>query len=164
MLPLLSAYVKKLVINIYSVLMCRHVKLSLDMLLKLVAVFGPTIRATVSAPPSVGVDLHQEERWHPFSQIILFTFSCILYVNEANLYEISRTGGNAATSALWNYKRSKWLFQYWYGNHAVFNVAFLTNYVNWKQFCRIIVFNIENKGRLLLVSISEFWKSNWHWK
>jgi len=35
---------------------------SLDMLLKLVAVFGPTIRATVSAPPSVGVDLHQEER------------------------------------------------------------------------------------------------------
>ncbi|QHO57155.1 uncharacterized protein DS421_3g79820 [Arachis hypogaea] len=32
----------------------RHVKLSLDMLLKLVAVFGPTIRATVSAPPSVG--------------------------------------------------------------------------------------------------------------
>ncbi|QHO01029.1 uncharacterized protein DS421_13g411440 [Arachis hypogaea] len=31
----------------------RHVKLSLDMLLKLVAVFGPTIRATVSA-----VDLH----------------------------------------------------------------------------------------------------------
>ncbi|KAK7327942.1 hypothetical protein VNO77_22035 [Canavalia gladiata] len=40
----------------------RHVKVSLDMLLKLVAVFGPTIRATVSAPPSVGVDLHQEER------------------------------------------------------------------------------------------------------
>ncbi|RDX68901.1 Katanin p80 WD40 repeat-containing subunit B1-like protein [Mucuna pruriens] len=40
----------------------RHVKVSLDMLLKLVAVFGPTIRSTVSAPPSVGVDLHQEER------------------------------------------------------------------------------------------------------
>jgi len=32
------------------------------MLLKLVAVFGPTIRATVSAPPSLGADLHQEER------------------------------------------------------------------------------------------------------
>ncbi|KAH1218057.1 Katanin p80 WD40 repeat-containing subunit B1 [Glycine max] len=40
----------------------RHVKVSLDMLLKVVAVFGPTVLATVSAPPSVGVDLHQEER------------------------------------------------------------------------------------------------------
>lgn len=40
----------------------RHAKVSLDMLLKLVAVFGPTIRATVSAPPSLGADLHQEER------------------------------------------------------------------------------------------------------
>lgn len=63
LLPVLSAYVKKqLVIDIYSVLMCRHVKVSLDMLLKVVAVFGPTVLATVSAPPSVGVDLHQEER------------------------------------------------------------------------------------------------------
>ncbi|OIV96138.1 hypothetical protein TanjilG_13070 [Lupinus angustifolius] len=40
----------------------RHVKVSLDMLLKLVAVFGPTVRETVSALPSVGVDLHQEQR------------------------------------------------------------------------------------------------------
>ncbi|KAG2410116.1 Katanin p80 WD40 repeat-containing subunit B1-like protein [Vigna angularis] len=40
----------------------RHVKVSLDMLLKLVVVFGPTIRSTISAPPSVGVDLHAEQR------------------------------------------------------------------------------------------------------
>ncbi|KAG5113401.1 hypothetical protein JHK82_036670 [Glycine max] len=40
----------------------RHVKVSLDMLLKLVAVFGPTIRSTISAPPSVGIDLHAEQR------------------------------------------------------------------------------------------------------
>ncbi|KAK7319632.1 hypothetical protein RJT34_04355 [Clitoria ternatea] len=40
----------------------RHVKVSLDMLLKLVAVFGPTIRATISAPPSVGIDLHADQR------------------------------------------------------------------------------------------------------
>ncbi|ESW31268.1 hypothetical protein PHAVU_002G224100 [Phaseolus vulgaris] len=40
----------------------RHVKVSLDMLLKLVVVFGPTIRSTISAPPSVGVDLHGEQR------------------------------------------------------------------------------------------------------
>jgi len=113
-------------------LLYRHTKVSLDMLLKLVAVFGPTIRATVSAPPSVGVDLHQEERWPPFSHIILFPFSCILHVNEPNFYKILRTDGNAATSALWNCKKSKWSFQYWYGNHAVFNGV--DKYVNWKQF------------------------------
>ncbi|KAL9234095.1 hypothetical protein vseg_009003 [Gypsophila vaccaria] len=40
----------------------RHVKISLEMLLKLVSVFGPIIHSTISAPPCVGVDLHQEER------------------------------------------------------------------------------------------------------
>lgn len=40
----------------------RHASLSLEMLLKLVAVFGPVIRSTVSAPPAVGVDLHAEQR------------------------------------------------------------------------------------------------------
>lgn len=40
----------------------RHISLSLEMLLKLVAVFGPLVRSTVSAPPVVGVDLHGEER------------------------------------------------------------------------------------------------------
>lgn len=41
--------------------MCRHVSVSLEMLLKLVAVFGTVVRTTVSAPP-VGVNLHAEER------------------------------------------------------------------------------------------------------
>ncbi|XP_057963211.1 katanin p80 WD40 repeat-containing subunit B1 homolog KTN80.2-like isoform X2 [Malania oleifera] len=40
----------------------RHANVSLEMLLKLVAVFGPVVRATVSAPPSVGVDLQAEQR------------------------------------------------------------------------------------------------------
>ncbi|KAH7568971.1 hypothetical protein JRO89_XS06G0082600 [Xanthoceras sorbifolium] len=40
----------------------RHVSISLEMLLKLVAVFGSVIRSTVSAPPAVGVDLHAEQR------------------------------------------------------------------------------------------------------
>ncbi|KAE8733229.1 Transducin/WD40 repeat-like superfamily protein isoform 2 [Hibiscus syriacus] len=40
----------------------RHVNISLDMLLKLVAVFGPMIHSTVSAPRGVGVDLHAEQR------------------------------------------------------------------------------------------------------
>ena len=41
--------------------------MSLELLLKLVACFGPTICSTISAPPSVGVDLHQEERYIPQS-------------------------------------------------------------------------------------------------
>lgn len=41
---------------------CRHASLSLEMLLKLVAVFGTVVRTTVSARRAVGVDLHAEER------------------------------------------------------------------------------------------------------
>ncbi|PIN19751.1 Microtubule severing protein katanin p80 subunit B (contains WD40 repeats) [Handroanthus impetiginosus] len=40
----------------------RHASVSLEMLLKLVAVLGTVVRSTVSAPPAVGVDLHAEER------------------------------------------------------------------------------------------------------
>ncbi|MBA0800132.1 hypothetical protein Gohar_010584 [Gossypium harknessii] len=40
----------------------RHVIVSLEMLLKLVAVFGPVIRLTALAPRSVSVDLHGEQR------------------------------------------------------------------------------------------------------
>ncbi|CAH8384032.1 unnamed protein product [Eruca vesicaria subsp. sativa] len=40
----------------------RPVNVSLDMLLKLVAVFGTVIQSTVSAPRIVGVDLHADER------------------------------------------------------------------------------------------------------
>ncbi|XP_043808482.1 katanin p80 WD40 repeat-containing subunit B1 homolog KTN80.1 isoform X3 [Manihot esculenta] len=40
----------------------RHTSVSLEMLLKLVAVFGPIVRSTISAPPAVGVDLHAEQR------------------------------------------------------------------------------------------------------
>ncbi|XP_050371503.1 katanin p80 WD40 repeat-containing subunit B1 homolog KTN80.2-like isoform X2 [Argentina anserina] len=40
----------------------RHANVSLEMLLKLVAVFGPVIRSTISAPPAVGVNLVAEQR------------------------------------------------------------------------------------------------------
>ncbi|KAL3613191.1 hypothetical protein CASFOL_042961 [Castilleja foliolosa] len=39
-----------------------HASVSLEILLKLLAVFGTVVRSTVSAPRSVGVDLHAEER------------------------------------------------------------------------------------------------------
>nr|KAJ0208952.1 hypothetical protein LSAT_V11C400179700 [Lactuca sativa] len=41
----------------------RHINVSLEMLLKLVAVFGRLITSTISAPPTVGVDLHAEKRF-----------------------------------------------------------------------------------------------------
>ncbi|XP_047328492.1 katanin p80 WD40 repeat-containing subunit B1 homolog KTN80.4-like isoform X2 [Impatiens glandulifera] len=40
----------------------RHVIISLEMLLKLVAVFGPVVRTAISTRPAVGVNLHAEER------------------------------------------------------------------------------------------------------
>ncbi|GER25417.1 katanin p80 WD40 repeat-containing subunit B1 homolog [Striga asiatica] len=40
----------------------RHASVSLEMLLKLVAVFGTVVRTTVSRPRAVGVNLHAEER------------------------------------------------------------------------------------------------------
>lgn len=40
----------------------RPVSVSLEMLLKLVAVFGTVVQSNVSARRSVGVDLHAEER------------------------------------------------------------------------------------------------------
>ncbi|RVW46324.1 Katanin p80 WD40 repeat-containing subunit B1-like [Vitis vinifera] len=40
----------------------RHANLSLDMLLKLVAVFGPVIHSAISAPPAIGVNLQAEHR------------------------------------------------------------------------------------------------------
>ncbi|XP_048335425.1 katanin p80 WD40 repeat-containing subunit B1 homolog KTN80.2 isoform X2 [Ziziphus jujuba] len=40
----------------------RHAIVSLELLLKLVAVFGPVICSAVSTPRAVGVDLHAEER------------------------------------------------------------------------------------------------------
>lgn len=43
--------------------MDRHANLSLDMLLKLVAVFGPVIHSTISARPAIGVNLQAEQRY-----------------------------------------------------------------------------------------------------
>ncbi|KAL2627236.1 hypothetical protein AAZX31_07G177000 [Glycine max] len=72
----------------------RHVKVSLDMLLKLVAVFGPTVRSTISAPPSVGVDLHAEQRRECSNQ-------CFMQLQKIRLILpiLIRRGGLLAKSA-----------------------------------------------------------------
>ncbi|KAI4299319.1 hypothetical protein L6164_032788 [Bauhinia variegata] len=73
----------------------RHVKVSLDLLLKLIAVFGPIIHSTISAPPSVGVDLHREERRECCNQ-------CFMQMQKIQkiLPILIRNGGILARSAL----------------------------------------------------------------
>ncbi|MED6182782.1 hypothetical protein PIB30_031886 [Stylosanthes scabra] len=72
----------------------RHVKVSLDLLLKLVAVFGPMIRSTVSAPPSVGVDLHAQQRRECCNQ-------CFMQLQKIHMILpiLVRRGGLLAKSA-----------------------------------------------------------------
>ncbi|KAL6206934.1 hypothetical protein ACLB2K_024179 [Fragaria x ananassa] len=50
----------------------RHANVSLEMLLKLVAVFGPVIRSTISAPPAVGVNLQAEQRLECCNQCSIY--------------------------------------------------------------------------------------------
>ncbi|KAH9611837.1 hypothetical protein KSS87_019516 [Heliosperma pusillum] len=73
----------------------RHAKMSLEMLLKLVALFGPTIQSTISAPPSVGVDLHKEER-------IECCKKCFTQLHQIQglFPAVSRRSGSLAKSAL----------------------------------------------------------------
>ncbi|KAI3765089.1 hypothetical protein L2E82_15114 [Cichorium intybus] len=72
----------------------RHINVSLEMLLKLVAVFGPVITFTISAPPTVGVDLHAEKRLECCNQCHVE-----LQKIQKTLPNVIRRGGLAARSA-----------------------------------------------------------------
>lgn len=72
----------------------RHKDLSLGLLLKLVRVFGAVIYSTVSASPSVGVDIEAEQR---FERCNL----CIVEFEKVKrcLPKLTRRGGSTAKSA-----------------------------------------------------------------
>ncbi|KAI7745792.1 hypothetical protein M8C21_020478 [Ambrosia artemisiifolia] len=72
----------------------RHINVSLQMLLKLLAVFGPVISSTISAPPAVGVDLHAEKRLESCTQ-------CHIQLQKIhdNLPDVIRRGGLTAKTA-----------------------------------------------------------------
>ncbi|RWW31455.1 hypothetical protein GW17_00003912 [Ensete ventricosum] len=55
----------------------RHVGVSLGMLLNLVRIFGPVIHSTLSAGPSVGVDLQAEQRF-----VLDWPSFCILHLYQ----------------------------------------------------------------------------------
>ncbi|XP_047307665.1 katanin p80 WD40 repeat-containing subunit B1 homolog KTN80.2-like isoform X2 [Impatiens glandulifera] len=73
----------------------RHASISLGMLLKLVAVFGPVIHSAISARPAVGVNLHAEER-------IECCKKCNVQLQniQKNLPELIRRGGLVAKGAM----------------------------------------------------------------
>ncbi|XP_015066174.1 katanin p80 WD40 repeat-containing subunit B1 homolog isoform X2 [Solanum pennellii] len=73
----------------------RHANVSLELLLKLVAVFGPVVRSAASARPSVGVDLHAEAR-------IKCCRQCFAYLQDIQktLPELIRGGGQPAKGAV----------------------------------------------------------------
>ncbi|KAL3522217.1 hypothetical protein ACH5RR_015051 [Cinchona calisaya] len=73
----------------------RHASVSLEMLLKLIAVFGPFVRSTVSAPRAVGVDLHAEERLASCKQ----SFAHLQNVKKILPTLIHRRGGVVARCA-----------------------------------------------------------------
>ncbi|KAK9092391.1 hypothetical protein Syun_027302 [Stephania yunnanensis] len=72
----------------------RHASVSLEILLKLVAVFGPVIHSTISATPTIGVDLQAEKRRECCSQ-------CYMQLQKIKqvLPSVIRRGGLLAKSA-----------------------------------------------------------------
>lgn len=74
--------------------MDRHLSISLDMLLKLVRVFGSMIYSSISAPTSVGVDIEAEQRLERYNL-------CFIELEKVKQYlpALSRRGGSVAKSA-----------------------------------------------------------------
>ncbi|XXG60478.1 hypothetical protein AAC387_Pa04g2379 [Persea americana] len=74
--------------------MDRHLGISLEMLLKLVRIFGPVIHSTISASSSVGVDLQAEQRLERCNL-------CFLELQKVKrcLPSITRRGGSVAKFA-----------------------------------------------------------------
>ncbi|KAI3988204.1 hypothetical protein MKX01_011993 [Papaver californicum] len=72
----------------------RHTNVSLEMLLKLVAIFGPVIRSTMSSSPSVRVDLQAERRRGLSKQ-------CSIHLQKIKqlLPSVTRRGGSLAKGA-----------------------------------------------------------------
>ncbi|XP_075635057.1 katanin p80 WD40 repeat-containing subunit B1 homolog KTN80.4 isoform X1 [Castanea sativa] len=72
----------------------RHLSISLDMLLKLVRIFGSVIYSTLSASSSVGVDIEAEQRLERCNQ-------CFIELEKVKrcLLSLTRRGGTVAKSA-----------------------------------------------------------------
>ncbi|KAH7692227.1 Katanin p80 WD40 repeat-containing subunit B1 protein [Dioscorea alata] len=74
--------------------MDRHLLVSMEMLLKLVKIFGPVIHSTLSAGPSVGVDVQAEQRLERCNL-------CFIELEKVKqvLPSLTRRGGSLAKTA-----------------------------------------------------------------
>ncbi|XP_076896396.1 katanin p80 WD40 repeat-containing subunit B1 homolog KTN80.1-like [Bidens hawaiensis] len=72
----------------------RHINVSLQMLLKLVAVFGAVINSMISASPTIGVDLHAEKQLESCNQCHI-----LLQKVHKNLPDVIRRGGLTGKTA-----------------------------------------------------------------
>ncbi|KAJ3682247.1 hypothetical protein LUZ60_014820 [Juncus effusus] len=84
-----------LVTSLFESRFDRHLSVALEMLHKLVKNFGSMIYSTVNAPPSVGVDLHMEERLERCN----LCFIELEKVKTSLLPPILRRGGSVGKSA-----------------------------------------------------------------
>ncbi|KAG0472566.1 hypothetical protein HPP92_014423 [Vanilla planifolia] len=75
--------------------MDRHLGICMEILLKLVKTFGPLIHSTLSAGPSVGIDIQAEQRLERCNL-------CFIELEKINrsLLSLTRKGGSIAKSAL----------------------------------------------------------------
>lgn len=83
-----------LLIDLLQSKMDRHLGISLEMLLKLVRIFGPVIYSTVSAAQPVGVDIEAEKRLERCNE-------CFTELEKVKRFlpSLSRRGGSIAKSA-----------------------------------------------------------------
>ncbi|KAM7506116.1 hypothetical protein LguiB_005020 [Lonicera macranthoides] len=91
----LFSYLLPLLLGLLDSTNERHASVSLEMLVKLVALFGPVIHSSVSAPPAVGVDLHAEQRRECCNQ-------CFIQLQkiQKTLPALVRRGGMLAKCAI----------------------------------------------------------------
>ncbi|KAG0474302.1 hypothetical protein HPP92_013988 [Vanilla planifolia] len=75
--------------------MDRHLGICMEILLKLVKTFGPLIHSTLSAGPSVGIDIQAEQRLERCNL-------CFIELEKISrsLLSLTRKGGSIAKSAL----------------------------------------------------------------
>nr|XP_010933308.1 katanin p80 WD40 repeat-containing subunit B1 homolog isoform X2 [Elaeis guineensis] len=90
----LCTYLLPLLTGLLESKIDRHTSISLEMLLKLIKIFGPVIHSALSAVPSVGVDLQVEERLEKCK-------TCFIEFEKVKriLPSLTRRGGSIARSA-----------------------------------------------------------------
>ena len=80
----------------------RHIGISLDMLLKLVRIFGSMIYSAISASSPVGIDIEAEQRCVDLTLLIFTLFFMLLTALKRFLF----TDWSGTTHALWSQKKS----------------------------------------------------------